>query len=322
MGCLNQKQVAEELKVVLLGLGGSGKSTILKQLKFIYSDQLAYTPEQLLNFKQVLCYNLVMAIRSLVSCIQVNEIKSKKTRTFMKKLGYQVREDDALLKSCKEFWENEEVQRILEQYNLDQLDEEYNFYYCIDNLERIISEDFTPNEKDIINARLRTTGIENVTLQQDEPRIAWQFSDAGGQQSEVRKWELYINNFHACIYCVALDSFDKKEKDDKVTMLEHSIELFTQLYDEYSSKITFIIFLNKLDLLQKKLKQGDFKSIFPEYKGKKRNWEQASTHIAEIFKQDRPDLCVHIGCALEKDLIQKVFAQIMQTIIKARLEVL
>jgi len=82
--------------------------------------------------------------------------------------------------------------------------------YLFENVQRIGEPHFTPNQDDILKARLRTSGIvERIFKLQD----AWfKIIDVGGQRNERRKWIHCFDNVtagasclisHACC-CIAL----------------------------------------------------------------------------------------------------------------------
>ncbi|KAL6083201.1 hypothetical protein STEG23_010541 [Scotinomys teguina] len=55
---------AKTVKLLLLGAGESGKSTIVKQMKIIHQD--GYTPEECLEFKSVIYGNVLQSILAII----------------------------------------------------------------------------------------------------------------------------------------------------------------------------------------------------------------------------------------------------------------
>uniref|UniRef100_A0A670XMH9 G protein subunit alpha transducin 2 n=1 Tax=Pseudonaja textilis TaxID=8673 RepID=A0A670XMH9_PSETE len=55
---------AKTVKLLLLGAGESGKSTIVKQMKIIHQD--GYTEEECLEFKAIIYSNILQSILSIV----------------------------------------------------------------------------------------------------------------------------------------------------------------------------------------------------------------------------------------------------------------
>ncbi|KAI2518281.1 GNAT2 isoform 1, partial [Pan troglodytes] len=55
---------AKTVKLLLLGAGESGKSTIVKQMKIIHQD--GYSPEECLEFKAIIYGNVLQSILAII----------------------------------------------------------------------------------------------------------------------------------------------------------------------------------------------------------------------------------------------------------------
>jgi guanine nucleotide-binding protein G(i) subunit alpha len=60
----DERNFKKECKILLLGSGESGKSTIVKQMKIIHLH--GYTPEELLSYRSVVNRNVVESAHALV----------------------------------------------------------------------------------------------------------------------------------------------------------------------------------------------------------------------------------------------------------------
>ncbi len=60
----DQRKMQQEVKLLLLGAGESGKSTFLKQMKIIHG--VVFEPEQLKEFRKIIYQNMIKAMRVLV----------------------------------------------------------------------------------------------------------------------------------------------------------------------------------------------------------------------------------------------------------------
>jgi hypothetical protein len=58
--------------------------------------------------------------------------------------------------------------------------------YFLDQLYRIGSPDFLPNEQDILRTRVKTTGIVEINF--SFKNLNFRLFDVGGQRSERKKW--------------------------------------------------------------------------------------------------------------------------------------
>lgn len=89
----DQKKMAQEVKVLLLGAGESGKSTFLKQMKIIHG--VFFEPEQLKDFRRIIYQNMVKGMRVLVDAQRKLQIQLQHPSNRM--AGDQVRALDILL---------------------------------------------------------------------------------------------------------------------------------------------------------------------------------------------------------------------------------
>mmetsp|Transcript_64249 Transcript_64249/g.171365 ORF Transcript_64249/g.171365 Transcript_64249/m.171365 type:complete len:271 (-) Transcript_64249:20-832(-) len=205
-----QKQV----KVLLLGAGETGKSTILKQLALQYGKREHI---DLTLFKSWLIRNATISIQQLLSAAEHFEIQcDEELSTLVSAL-----EPDAAKMSTEEatavyeLWSSEPIQRALDanrkqptQWVLDQTP------YYLNNLQTFVADDFVPTDEDVLKARTLTMGIKTVEfsdkvdpaylmsympleqatslITQQEDRVfaelKWMLIDVGGQRNERRKW--------------------------------------------------------------------------------------------------------------------------------------
>jgi len=117
----------------------------------------------------------------------------------------------------------------------------------------IAQEDYSPSKEDIIRAKLKTLGILDFEFEYQESKF--NLVDVGGQRSERRKWIHCFDNVSSVIYLSAIDEYDGKTlfEDDKASRFYESLTLFEKLSaSPYFEDIPFILFLNKIDLFEKK----------------------------------------------------------------------
>ena len=60
----DQRKMQQEVKLLLLGAGESGKSTFLKQMKIIHG--VVFEPEHLKEFRKIIYQNMIKGMRVLV----------------------------------------------------------------------------------------------------------------------------------------------------------------------------------------------------------------------------------------------------------------
>merc|ERR1719320_966758 len=134
-----QKKEAQVKKLLLLGAGGSGKSTFFKQINEIHGKGLEKAMEQNIKFNSVLLNETAMEISTKPSDVVV---------------------DGKLAKQIELLWQTSEIQKLFEHYT----EREGNgtihpsTRWFFENLERISQKDYIPSVEDVIRVRFRTTG--------------------------------------------------------------------------------------------------------------------------------------------------------------------
>lgn len=121
-------------------------------------------------------------------------------------------------------------------------------------VDRIFGWCFTPTVEDIINCRMRTTGI--IETRYDMARLSFTITDVGGQRNERRKWIHSFEAVTAVLFVCALNHYACVlfEDESKNGMIE-SIEIFSEICNsKWFKKSEMILFLNKNDLFSECIK--------------------------------------------------------------------
>lgn len=89
----------------------------------------------------------------------------------------------------------------------------------------------------------------------------------GGQRNERKKWIHAFEDVMILVFLAAVSEYDQVlEEDNKTNRLEECLNLFqTILESPFFKEQEVILFLNKKDLLEEKIKSGrsPFKKHFP-----------------------------------------------------------
>lgn len=135
--------------------------------------------------------------------------------------------------------------------------------YCsfLDSLERVADPHYIPSDDDIIRARLRTVGVQEHSLILDsgpEPGREWLIYDVGGSRSLRAQWPAYFDDVHAILFLAPINCFDERlAEDPRANRLDDSLQLWKLVCSHRLLRRTeLVLFLNKTDLLERKLKGG------------------------------------------------------------------
>lgn len=151
--------------------------------------------------------------------------------------------------------------------------------------------------------------------------------DVGGQRSERRKWIHCFENVTSVIFIVASSEFDQYnlvEEDNeldassKVNRMEESLALFEVITaSHYFRNTSFILFLNKQDLLEEKIKTSSLKKHFHQFNGKENDHNSAKEFILSLYEERKPaniDIFPHYTFATDTKNIQRVFDAVSETV--------
>lgn len=216
----------------------------------------------------------------------------------------------------KSLWKDAGIQTAYERRSEFQLNDSSNYYF--DAIDRLAEEKYIPSESDVLRSRAKTTGIIETEFVVEKTKF--RMVDVGGQRSERKKWMHCFQDVTAVIFCVALSEYDLKlYEDDQTNRMHESLKLFKEICNsKWFVDTSMILFLNKRDLFEEKVKKVDLTICFPEYPGGK-NYDNASAFIKEKFlsqnENPKKHIYTHLTCATDTSNIQVVFNAVKDIIL-------
>lgn len=117
----------------------------------------------------------------------------------------------------------------------------------------------------------------------------------------------------AIIFFVDLTTYDQLPcSDDANTSLQSALSLFETLLNSTAlDRITFILFLNKVDIFKQKILVSPLNHHFPDYSGGG-DFRAAISYILDQFinlsRDDMRQIYTHVTCSLDKTLMRFVMA--------------
>ncbi|CAG8635233.1 886_t:CDS:2, partial [Ambispora gerdemannii] len=266
------RKLKKECKILLLGSGESGKSTIVKQMKIIHQN--GYTKEELALYRITVYKNLIDSAQAIVHALKkftfvprdpVNELFAEKI------LDYYVESDPTfqlspeIVEAIESVWQDDIMREVM--------DKRSHFYlmdsapYFFENVRRIGAPAYIPVEADVLRARTKTTGISETRFNMGQLSI--HMFDVGGQRSERKKWIHCFEAVTSIIFCVALSEYDQVllEESGQNRMAESLVLFESVINSRWFLRTSIILFLNKIDLFKAKLPKVPLENYFPEYQG-------------------------------------------------------
>ncbi|TPX45998.1 hypothetical protein SeLEV6574_g03492 [Synchytrium endobioticum] len=320
------RESKREAKILLLGGGESGKSTIVKQMKIIHQN--GYSQEELLAFKPTILRNISDSVIAIIRGVDGLglEYGIPDNQIFSQRLLQPKHElDEWLLPENAAYiisiWNDPVCQQVIDAQHPD--------YYVIDsapyffeNIQRIAEPGYTPSEQDVLRSRNKTEGMLETWFTMGTLRI--HMFDVGGQRSERRKWIHCFENVTSIIFCVALSEYDQTllEEPTQNRMME-SLTLFESVVNSrWFLRTSIILFLNKVDLFREKLPRIPLAKFFAEYTGGS-DVNSAAKFILWRFSQtNRANLNIypHLTQATDTNNIRVVFAAVKVTVLQNALK--
>ncbi|KKA16177.1 Guanine nucleotide-binding protein alpha-3 subunit [Rasamsonia emersonii CBS 393.64] len=160
----DSRRLRRECKILLLGSGESGKSTIVKQMKIIHQN--GYSVEELALYRLTVYKNLMDCAKALIGAYHQFDLEpsSQKVRdyiTFL--LEYNIDPDpntplDPKVGDAVTYlWNDPCTSTVLEHQSEFYLMDSAPYFF--EHAKRIAEPDYIPNEADVLRARTKTTGI-------------------------------------------------------------------------------------------------------------------------------------------------------------------
>jgi len=320
-----RKQQAE-VKLLLLGAGESGKSTIAKQMKIIHLQ--GFNTEERNTYKSIIYNNVLGSMRSLVVAAKDKDIPlgkgTEEAAERIRNIDTQVLAGSLtseMAADIKILWKDEGIKEAYKRQSEFQLNDSAAYYF--DAIDRLAAVDYVPSEHDVLRSRAKTTGIIETEFVVEKTKF--RMVDVGGQRSERKKWMHCFQDVTSVIFCVALSEYDLKlYEDDQTNRMHESLKLFKEICNsKWFSETAVILFLNKKDLFAEKIKKTTLTAAFPEYGGGL-NYDNALNFIKDKFlaqnENPKKHIYTHATCATDTDNVQVVFNAVKDIVLQKILD--
>ncbi|KAF8887875.1 G-protein alpha subunit-domain-containing protein, partial [Gymnopilus junonius] len=270
-------------KVLLLGVEGSGKTTIVNQMKIVYRDGFDW--EELKSYRDVITRLLFDALQEINEyALDEDELVQELLDSLPSHFNWErlmtaidtshysngdfssdlltIMDDKPSAKTIIRV-----ILKVMERVIPASLD---STAYFVQEMPHIISPTYLPSDADILHTKFMTTGIvETMLLIENFPiRVV----DTGGTRPERRKWINYYGSVSTLVFCVPLGDYNRSWEHGSASAEENqvaeSLRVFEDtLAEQWLRHSQIILFFTKVDLLEEQLQTDPLENYFPDYNG-------------------------------------------------------
>lgn len=224
--------------------------------------------------------------------------------------------------AIEQLWKKDKgIKQCFARSNEFQLEGSAPYYF--DNILKFADRDYICSDEDILKGRVKTTGIteSDFTIGSSKFKVL----DAGGQRSERKKWIHCFEGITAVLFVLAMSEYDQMLfEDERVNRMQESIMLFdTLLNSKWFRNTPFILFLNKMDIFEEKVKRMPIRKFFPNYQGRVGDAEAGVKYFENMFlslnRSNKP-IYVKRTCATDTQTMKFVLTAVTDLITQQNLK--
>ncbi|KAJ7071634.1 heterotrimeric G protein alpha subunit 4 [Mycena amicta] len=307
--------------LLLLGTGGSGKSTLLKQLRLMHD--MPFSGGEIEDFRQLVYDTLMLWLQCLLE--ELPGMNLELPQDYDAHLIISAPEQRPgepfqlkYLSAALQLWEEPVVKEAWSRRNEVSLPE--NLAYFISTIPRLLQKDFNyvPTEQDILHTYTRTVGISQTAFHVKGKPL--QVIDVGGVKSERRKWAHCFQYCTTIFFMASLSGYDQGLVEDRdMNEMQDSMQVWNAICQtRFFKHITIILFLNKDDLFQEKIKTSPIQDYFPDFDGAEADVMAGRQYFKERFMKlandavtmNDKEIYMHITTATNTDQMHQVLAKV------------
>lgn len=327
-----ERQAADQqVKLLLLGTGESGKSTIFKQMRILYGE--GFSDESRKAVAPDLCANLVEGAQDILRYGKEMKCMDRDAKTLGSVL-MSVKDTRILDRGVADaiigLWANASFRQAWDQRSLFQVQDTWGeFATELTKDPKWGAAGWVPSVQDVMRGRIRTSGVVDELY--NIRNVTFRMFDVGGQRNERRKWIHCFEDVTAVIFVAAISEYDQVLFEDATqNRLIEAFSLFEEIStSEWFKNTSMILFLNKRDIFINKLTVKkiplNISGLFDDAPGGKTkavDYDTALKWLTGKFASlapEKKDLYTHVTCATDTQNISTVFNACAEIILKQNL---
>mmetsp|Transcript_4470 Transcript_4470/g.7645 ORF Transcript_4470/g.7645 Transcript_4470/m.7645 type:complete len:355 (+) Transcript_4470:227-1291(+) len=327
-----KKKEAKKLKLLLLGAGESGKSTIFKQMKHLYG--CGYSEEDRKKMKPFLVGNVIEGAIDVFEASKTVEVPitdpaCQKAGETLSKLEDKRTFTPEVVGHLQLMWKDKDFRQIYDKRAHYQLQDTWSeFADALVNYPAWGGPEWVPTTEEILRCRVRTTGI--VDEEFNVKSVKLRMMDVGGQRNERRKWIHCFEGVTSVLFVASLSEYDQMLfEDSSKNRLSESLELFEEVSNnEWFKDSAILLFLNKTDLFEEKYcnqkvplnKSGLFEDAPSGNDDLPGAYAWFESKFTACCKDEKRNIFIHRTCATDTKAIDVVMDACFQHILEDNLK--
>jgi len=322
---LKEAQVVDQEinKLLLLGAGESGKSTLFKQIISIYGT--GFSEEERKNYEPIVWNNIIYSMQALVNASLGpwgTPVACPDSLAYVKAMPQDGTVDSKNVHHFKTLWSDDGIQKTYLNRSKFQLNDSAAFFF--NKLDEVVAPGYLPSEQDVLRARVRTLGIVEHFFEIEGHKF--RMFDVGGQRNERKKWIHCFEHVTSVLFVGVLSEYDQVLYEDAaVNRMVETLVLFEEICNSPWFKDTSIIlFLNKRDMFEDKIKLVPLSvcPVFANYNGPQ-TYQDGVKAIQDAFETKNHNkakrIYCHVTCATDTSNVAAVFNAVKDIIIRRAL---
>ncbi|XP_065186757.1 guanine nucleotide-binding protein subunit alpha-11-like [Sycon ciliatum] len=340
----DSKLIKTQIKLLLLGAGSSGKSTFVRQMRIIHGN--GFSDEERRFIRVIIYDNVVTCMQTLIAAMtQLNIVfekeYSKQCAGYVANIKAErfahADEFVGVSEWIQELWKDGGIQVCYSRRSEFEIMDCCSYF--LDNVHRLADGSYVPTDMDVVHMRSPTTSVLEYDFLLDD--LTYKIVDVGGQETERRKWLSCFEGVTSVIFLAALSEYTHVYADEdgkKYNALMESQQLMAKVMrSKYLSTASFILFLNKNDVFEERIRNYKLREYYPDYAGPSRNADAAYKYIERMFMMgvpmereqlqqkrnqsakilaEEPLVYCHRTTATDTENIRRIFSAVKDTILE------
>uniref|UniRef100_A0A6A7G1V2 Guanine nucleotide-binding protein subunit alpha-14-like n=1 Tax=Hirondellea gigas TaxID=1518452 RepID=A0A6A7G1V2_9CRUS len=322
----DKKKKIKPIKLLLLGTGESGKSTLFNRFLMDHGDGMS--DEDRIDYAQPIFQLVIRSMQLLIQAsVRMNDDYDSKITPEISaavKLIMSLRPDHReplttdMADAITLLWNDSLIQAAF-QYRSAVPELPDTCPYFFEHVNKLTASQFIPSPTDVLRCRCRTTGIHAQHLESTRAgdNTSFEIVDVGGQRAERRKWKNVFDQVNLILFVVSVAEFDQVCFEDVDTnRLEESLTMFEKTTNSgFFQDTPILLIFNKTDVLREKLKSSyRNKFQFRDYDGPVDDELQIRQFLDKSFVESdrttKPLKTVFI-CAIDESLDLSVVVELV-----------